>query len=136
MDLLEERALLLLCCRICREIHNICVSGDRLSRVPLEAHLFCLLTVVILLFGNRWSDSYLRAFLGNCASSPLFQGRVYVKSLSPILVLKIRKKVGEEVALGVLSINRVCGKSCFIYINSGSVISQALRSNANNVGSN
>lgn len=63
MDLLEERALLLFCFRICREIENICVSGDRLSRVPLEAHLFCLLTIVLLLFGKKWSDSYLRCKL-------------------------------------------------------------------------
>lgn len=85
MDLLEERALLLLCCRICREIHNICVSGDRLSRVPLEAHLFCLLTVVILLFGYRWSDSYLRcelfwgiALLHLCSKAE-FTSKVYLR---------------------------------------------------------
>lgn len=36
------------------------------------------------------------------------------KLISERVVLKTRKKVGEE---GVLSINRVCGKSGFIYIN-------------------
>ena len=85
MDLLEERALLLFF-RICREIHNICVSGDRLSRVPLEVHLFFLLTIVLLLFGKRWSDSYLRcelfwgvALLHLCSKAG-FTSKVYLRA--------------------------------------------------------